>query len=81
MTEQRMTPKEFATYLLKDELEVMSMNRQKALKHLQKARELSLKCQLSAGESYPDFALDFSRIGKEIDRALEAMFTDEIQPE
>jgi hypothetical protein len=81
MAEQRMTPKQFARYLLKEEIEAARMNRQKALKHLQKARELSLKCQLSAGESYPDFALDFSRIGKEIDRALKAMFTDEIEPE
>ena len=53
------------------------MNKTKLMKHLQKAREISLKCQLSAGESYPDFALDFSRIGKEIDKALEAVVTDE----
>jgi len=53
------------------------MNRQKILKYLQKAREKCLRSQLSASESYPDFALDFSRIGKDIDKALDALVTDE----
>ena len=40
------------------------------LKILQRARKYALKAQINASESYPDFALDFQRIGEQIDKAM-----------